>query len=714
MTTTRHYTKIAKDLRIGFQQVQAAATLLREGATIPFISRYRKEATNSLDEVAVTAIRDQLDQLAALDKRRDNMLKSLTERQVLTDELQNRLHSAQDLTILEDIYLPFRSKRRTRSLIARERGLLPLAEAIFAARKQDIQPEKYINSEKEICSTDDALAGARDIIAEWISENSELRSRLRHQFATNSTISAKVIKKNRDKGGKFRDYFEYSEKIPTVPGHRLLAMFRGENEKVLRLKLQPDTEKMIKFIQHSNLCKYNAGNKSTGSQQLNKAMEDSYKRLICPSLENELRTSLKEKADKEAIKVFGSNMKELLLAPPLGQKRVMALDPGFRTGAKLVCLDEQGKLLHHTTIYPTQGKEQAAKAAETCSQLLKKFDIEAIGIGNGTASRETEQFVQKLIENTNIIITLVNEDGASIYSASDIARKEFPNLDLTVRGAISIGRRLQDPLAELVKLDPKSVGVGQYQHDVDQTALRNRLTDVVSSCVNSVGVELNTASPELLTYVSGLGPVLAQNIIQYRLKNGPFTNRKDLLKVTKLGPKAFEQCAGFLRIHGAQHPLDASGVHPERYVIVQKMADNLKVSIREIMDTPSIRNNITLEKYVDGTVGLPTLKDILAELAKPGRDPRPAFSSFSFAEDIHTVDDLEIGMRLPGIVTNVTKFGAFVDIGIHQDGLVHISHLANHYVKDPASVVSLYQHLKVKVIGIDKDRGRISLSLKES
>lgn len=706
-TPTSHYTAIADSLHISTSQVKATAELLDQGATIPFISRYRKEATNSLDEVAVTAIRDQLSQLAALDKRREAMLGSLRERDLLTEKLHGQLNSAGDLPLLEDIYLPHRPKRRTRALIARERGLEPLASAIFTANDQAIQPTKYINPAEEVHSVDDAQAGARDIIAEWISERQAIRTQLREKFRTESLLTSKVIEKKRAEGGKYRDYFDCSDKAASLPSHRLLAMLRGEREKILKLTVRPDEKRIITLLERALI------KKPSHRSQMELAIGDAYKRLLMPSLENELRIALKTKADQEAIGVFAANTKELLLAPPLGQKRVMALDPGFRTGAKLVCLDEQGTLLHSTTIYPTQGAKKQEEAAAIVSKLLHQFSIEAIAIGNGTASRETEQFVQSLTRGSDILVTLVNEDGASIYSASEVARKEFPDHDLTVRGAVSIGRRLQDPLAELVKIDPKSMGVGQYQHDVDQSALRKSLEDVVSSCVNSVGVELNSASVELLTHVSGLGPVLAGNIVQYRLAHGPFTSRKELLKVPRLGAKAFEQCAGFLRIHGAAHPLDGSGVHPERYATVASMANDLGVSIIELMQNSSLRQSIALDRYTEASLGLPTLQDIMTELAKPGRDPRPPFQQFAFAADVHTVDDLVEGMRLPGIVTNVTKFGAFVDIGIHQDGLIHISQLANRFVKDPGDIVKINQQLTVRVLQIDKERGRIGLSLKD-
>ncbi len=704
-----HYQKIiAQELHIKPAQVAAVASLLDDGATVPFISRYRKEATGLLDEIQVTSIRDRLGQLKELDKRREAIIGSLDERDLLDNAIHQAILAAPNLTILEDIYLPHRPKRRTKSTIAKEKGLEPLARIIFKQDATLVQPEKFIDQEKGVHDVDDAMAGARDIMAEWISEDPATRSQLRNLFARNAQISSNVVKKNQEKGSKFRDYFNWQEPAAKAPGHRLLAMLRGESEKILTLSLRPPEEDALSMLRK----KYVKANNISG-QQVRLAAEDSYKRLLAPSLENELRNHLKEKADKEAIEVFTDNLRELLLASPLGRKRVMALDPGFRTGAKLVCLDAQGKLLHFTTIYPTQSVQKSQEAGQVVGELFKKFHIDAIAIGNGTAGRETESFIRNLGLSPEVIITMVDESGASIYSASETARKEFPDHDLTVRGAVSIGRRLQDPLAELVKLDPKAIGVGQYQHDVNQTALKQSLDDTVVSCVNNVGVELNTASMELLTHVSGLGPQLAKNIIVHRDEHGPFTSRNVLLKVPRLGKKAYEQCAGFLRIHGAANPLDASAVHPERYVIVQQMAKDCGCQVIDLIQKTEMRQKIEINRYVTNSVGLPTLNDILAELAKPGRDPRQTFSAFSFAEGVNSLDDLHPGMRLPGIVTNVTKFGAFVDIGVHQDGLIHISQLADRFVKDPSEIVKVRQQVMVRLLEIDIKRKRISLSLRE-
>jgi len=704
----QHTELIARELNIRSGQVAAVATLLKDGGTVPFIARYRKEATGLLAETTITAIRDRLTQLAELDKRRQAIISSLTERGLLDQKLHEALVAAPSLTILEDLYLPHRPKRRTRSIIAREKGLAPLARAIFQQKNGPLNTEKFINPAKGIASQDEALAGARDIIAEWINEDPAIRASLRHLFASKALIISKVVKKNQEDGSRFRDYFAWQEPAAKVPGHRLLAMLRGENKKVLTLAVRPPEEAAFALLHK----KYVKGS-SQAAGQVKLAAQDSYKRLLAPSLENELRTQLKEQADREAITVFVDNLQELLLAPPLGRKRVMALDPGFRTGAKLVCLDAQGKLLHFTTIYPTLSAGKRHAAGRIVRDLCQKYRIEAIAIGNGTAGRETESFVRALNLSPAIIITMVDESGASIYSASATARAEFPDHDLTVRGSVSIGRRLQDPLAELVKLDPKAIGVGQYQHDVNQTALKKSLDDTVASCVNRVGVELNTASAELLTHVSGLGPVLAGNIIKYRDEHGPFRSRKELLKVPRLGAKAFEQCAGFLRIRDAANPLDASAVHPEQYRIVEQMARDCGCRVIDLIERPELREKIELHRYVSDAVGLPTLNDIVTELAKPGRDPRQSFSEFSFAEGITSIDDLQAGMRLAGLVTNVTKFGAFVDIGVHQDGLIHISQLADRFVRDPAEVVKVRQRVMVRVLEVDCKRKRISLSLRE-
>jgi uncharacterized protein len=709
MAQTQQYNGIiARELGVRSAQVAATAALLDEGGTVPFISRYRKEATGSLDEVQIAEIRNRLAKLTELDKRRESMFSSLVDRELLTPELEKTLRNADNITTLEDIYLPYRPKRRTRSMIAMKKGLEPLARAIMDQDDSQVQPEKFINPEKEVHSAEDALAGARDIIAEWISEDASIRAGLRKLFVDHAMISSAVVKKNEESGGKFRDYFNWQEPVTKTPGHRLLAMFRGENEKVLSLSVRPHEEDALRDLQRRYVKKENLSGK-----QMTLAVIDSYKRLLAPSLENELRNGLKERADREAIKVFAENMKELLLAPPLGQKRIMALDPGFRSGAKLVCLDGQGKLLHWLTIYPTLGAQKMQEAEKTVCELCDCHKIEAIAIGNGTAGRETESFVRSLQLPDGIIITMVDESGASVYSASDTARAEFPDHDVTVRGAVSIGRRLQDPLAELVKIDPKAIGVGQYQHDVNQAELKKSLEDMVESCVNKVGVEVNTASAELLAHVSGLGPVLAKNIIALRNEHGPFAARKELLKVARLGAKAFEQCAGFLRIHGARNPLDASAVHPESYAIVEQMARDGGCTVRDLMEQETARKQIDIADYVSETVGLPTLQDIMTELAKPGRDPRLEFKQFSFTEGINSMDDLTPGMQLTGIVTNVTKFGAFVDVGVHQDGLVHISQLADRFVKDPAEVVKVRQQVRVRVLEVDRERKRIALSLRE-
>jgi protein Tex len=701
-------TTIANELHIRAEQVQTVSALLDDGATIPFIARYRKEATGLLDEVQITAIRDRRVELADLNKRRSAILASLDERDLLTAELQQAVNAAADLASLEDMYLPYRPKRRTRAQIAREKGLEPLATLLYGQDAQKVEPEKFVNQAKEVMTAEEALDGARDIIAEWISEDASLRACLRTVFHQKAMVTATVVKNQEESGSKFRDYFAWQEPVGKVAGHRLLAMLRGENEKVLNLSFRPpETEALATLHRHCVRSQGFAG------QQVAIAVAESYKRLLAPSLENELRGTLKKQADLEAITVFSENLRELLLAAPLGQKRTMALDPGFRTGAKLVCLGNQGELLHFCTIYPALSQKQQEEAAQTVLQLCKRYQIEAIAIGNGTASRETESFVRALKLPAEVVVTMVDESGASIYSASEVARAEFPDHDITVRGAVSIGRRLQDPLAELVKLDPKAIGVGQYQHDVNQKALKQSLEDVVISCVNKVGVEVNSASKELLTFVSGLGDTLAATILAYRRENGPFTERRQLLKVPRLGKKAFEQCAGFLRIHDGENPLDRSGVHPERYGIVQQMAKDCGCSVAELMQDENQRQQIELDRYVDEEVGVPTLHDILAELGKPGRDPRQSFAAFAFAQGIEKLGDLEVGMRLPGVVTNVTKFGAFVDIGVHQDGLVHISQLAERYVKDPAEVVKVRQQVQVRVLEVDVQRRRIALSLRD-
>ena len=703
----RHHQLIAKELDIALGQVERTSTLIDEGATVPFISRYRKEITGSLDEVAVAAIRDRLEQLLELDKRREVILKSLEENGHLTAELNDAVNAAESLTRLEDIYLPYRPKRRTRATIARERGLEPLAESLFAMKGIDPLTEAaaFVDPEKEIANVDDALAGARDIVAEWISEDPKIRERLRALYLKSGVIRSKLVSGKEAEGAKFRDYFEWEEPIGRTPSHRVLAMRRGEKEGILALRIEPPETDAIAVLSSLVL-------KGTGPDvdQVREATEDSYSRLLSNALETEMRTITKERADEEAIRVFSENIRELLLAAPLGRKRVMAIDPGFRTGCKLVCLDEQGKLLHTETIYPRQGAGKDAEAKTRLVACFTDFKIEAIG--NGTGGRELEAFIRALRLQGEPLIVMVNESGASVYSASTVARQEFPDHDLTVRGAVSIGRRLTDPLAELVKIDPKSIGVGQYQHDVDQGALKHKLDDVVMSCVNGVGVELNTASQQLLTYVSGLGPTLASNIIERRDTLGPFTSRKELLGVPRMGPKAFEQCAGFLRIHSAHNPLDSSAVHPERYPVVEAIASSLGATVGDLIADENRLSRIDLNAFVSDDVGLPTLRDIVDELRRPGRDPRQQFEAFSFTEGVDKIQDLEAGMTLPGIVTNVTAFGAFVDVGVHQDGLVHISQLADKFVKNPADIVKVQQQVRVTVLAVDLTRNRIALSMK--
>jgi uncharacterized protein len=705
-----HFLKIARELNITESQVQAVVRLIEEGATIPFIARYRKEATRSLDEVAITAIRDRFDQLVELDKRRDAILKSMEESGKLTPELKEKILAAETMAILEDIYLPYKPKRRTRATIAREKDLEPLAELIFKQGPENPETSAlaFVNQEKGVESAEDALAGARDIIAEWINENQVVREKMRRLFESRSTFKSRVISGKEEEGSKYRDYFEWEEPALKAPSHRVLAMRRGEEEGFLTLHVLPPEEEAIDLLERIVV----KGN-SLNSEQVRVALRDCYKRLLSPSMETEIRAATKKEADQEAIRVFAANLRQLLLAPPLGQKNVLAIDPGFRTGCKVVCLDKQGKLLNKDTIFPLSDAG-AAKSSETIKALCEKFHVEAIAIGNGTASRETEGFIKQLGLSADIIIVMVNESGASVYSASEVAREEFPDQDVTVRGAVSIGRRLMDPLAELVKIDPKSIGVGQYQHDVEQGPLKRSLDDVVMSCVNAVGVEVNTASKELLMYVSGLGPQLAANIVRHRNENGPFVSRTGFRKVSKLGPKAFEQCAGFLRIRDGKNPLDASAVHPESYHIVNAMAKDLNCSVQDLIQNQNLQNSIELQKYVTNSTGMPTLKDILDELSKPGRDPRQHFEVFHFAEGIEKLEDVKPGMKLPGIITNVTAFGAFVDIGVHQDGLIHISQLADRFVKNPNDVVKVHQKVSVTVLEVDLQRKRVSLSMKSS
>jgi len=702
------FSKIAAALAISENQVRKTIALLDEGATIPFISRYRKEMTGSLDEVQVAKIRDMRDQYLELEKRREAILKSLLELDKLSPELEKAVRQAETLAKLEDIYLPYKPKRKTRAMAAREKGLQGLADQLFLQRianPSDIALA-FINPEKEVKNIEEALAGARDILAEYMMENAEAREDARRLFAKNTQVKSKVGKGKQDSGIKYKDYFDWSESLHQAPSHRVLALLRGENEGVLQLSLAGPDEDVLERLERRFIAGRNAC-----AQQVEMAIQDGYKRLLFPAMETEMRAEAKKRADEEAIRVFAENMRQLLLAAPLGQKRLLAIDPGFRTGCKVVCLSKQGTLLDNTTIYPHTGHGQAQEAAHSMMAWIKKYEIEAIAIGNGTAGRETEAFVKNL-KLEQIPILMVKESGASIYSASDVAREEFPDKDITVRGAVSIGRRLMDPLAELVKIDPKSIGVGQYQHDVDQKKLQSSLDDTVISCVNAVGVELNTASKQILSYISGLGPQLAQNIIDYRTKNGPFTSRSELKKVARLGEKAFEQAAGFLRIHQAKNPLDASAVHPERYPIVEKMAKDLQCKVSDLLAQDTLRKQIQIQRYVSEEVGIPTLTDIVQELAKPGRDPREQFEAFAFTEGINEIKDLRIGMKLPGIVTNITNFGAFVDIGVHQDGLVHVSQLANQFVKDPNDIVKVSQKVMVTVTEIDENRKRIALSMK--
>lgn len=709
MSNEAHIRRIAKALSVSEKQVQATAALLEEGGTVPFIARYRKEATGALDEVAITTIRDRLTQLAELDKRREAILKSIEEQGKLTDELKGKIAAAETLAALEDIYLPLRPKRRTRATIAREKGLEPLAQKLFEQGDMDPAAEAagFVNEERGVESVEAALAGARDIIAEWVNEAPNARARMRDLFMNKALLQSKVVEEKRAEALKFKDYFDWEEPITAAPSHRVLAMRRGESEGFLILHIRPPEPEALALLEALFIKRRGAA-----AEQVRLAVQDSYKRLLSPSMETEIRLAAKQRADEAAIAIFTDNLRHLLLAPPLGQKSVMGMDPGFRTGCKIVCLDRQGKLLDHAAIFPHEPQCQKAKAAEVIQRLCGKHKIEVIAIGNGTAGRETEEFVRSLNLPKEILVVMVNESGASVYSASEAAREEFPEHDITVRGAVSIGRRLMDPLAELVKIDPKAIGVGQYQHDVDQTRLKGSLDDVVVSCVNNVGVEVNTASKQLLTYVAGLGASLAGNVVAYRNQNGPFRSRQELRKVPRLGPKAFEQAAGFLRVRGSENPLDASAVHPECYGIVDRMASDLGCTVHDLMRDEALRRKIKLENYVSNAVGLPTLNDILSELAKPGRDPRQKFEVFRFAEGVSRIEDLKPGMKLPGIVTNVAAFGAFVDVGVHQDGLVHVSQMADTFVKNPAEVVKVQQHVTVTVLSVDLERQRIALSMK--
>jgi len=711
MPIQSHVEKIASELNLKVKQVFATAELLEQEATVPFIARYRKEVTDSLDEINITEIRNGLIRLEELDKRRDAILKSLEERELLTEELKEKIESAQTLTELEDIYLPYRPKRRTRATIAKEKGLEPLALKIFEQEDFDVTEfaKTFINPELGVNNEEEALAGARDIIAEWVSENKEGREKLRELMIQQAFIYSKVFEENQETALKYKDYFDWKENAYKAPSHRILAIFRGENEGFLKVDIYPEEETALSILRQLSVkTAFNS------SKEVNLAIVDSYKRLLGPAMETEFRGVLKEKADKDAITVFADNLKQLLLAAPLGQKRIIALDPGFRTGCKLVCLDRQGKLIHNETIYPHTSDHQRKLAGETLINLYKKYEIEAIAIGNGTASRETETFVRAVLPGKELLVVMVNESGASIYSASEVARKEFSDYDITVRGAVSIGRRLIDPLAELVKIDPKSIGVGQYQHDVNQSALKGKLDDVVVSCVNAVGVELNTASKELLTYVSGLGPKLAQNIVEFRNENGAFNTREGIKKVPRLGEKAFIQAAGFLRIKEGKNPLDRTAVHPESYHIVEKMAADLNVKIEDLICKKELIEKIQLNNYITESTGLPTLEDIKSELLKPGRDPRKEFETFQFTEGVERIEDLKPGMKLPGVVTNITNFGVFVDIGVHQDGLVHISQITDKFIQNPLDVLKVQQKVLATVLEVDTIRKRIKLSLKGS
>ncbi|MBA2611736.1 MAG: RNA-binding transcriptional accessory protein [Bacteroidetes bacterium] len=710
MTELRLHLKIADLLKIDSKSVTATIELLDEGGTVPFISRYRKEATGSLDEVQIMQIRDEIERLRQLEQRRESILKSIDSQNKLTPELKEKILDAETLSKLEDLYLPYKPKRRTKATIAKEKGLEPLAQLILEQKNNSVlqEAENFISEEKEVASAEEALQGARDIISEIMSEDALIRENMRELFKRTATIKSSVIKGKEEAGEKFEDYFEWEEKLMNCPSHRLLAMRRGEKEDILILDITVDADEAIAIAEKKMIT-----SRGEAANQIKQAIEDGYKRLLHPGIEAEMRMMTKHLADEKAIVVFADNLRELLLAPPLGQKAILGLDPGFKSGCKVVALNKQGKLLEETVIYPHEPQRKTVEAEMVVLAFCQKHNIEAIAIGNGTASRETEQFIRNIdILPKEISVIVVSEAGASVYSASEVAREEFAAYDLTVRGAVSIARRLADPLAELVKIDPKSIGVGQYQHDVDQTQLKNKLDEVVGGCVNAVGVELNTASKQLLSYVSGIGPVLAQNIVDYRNEHGEFRSRKQLKEVPRMGEKVFELCAGFLRVKNGVHPLDKSAVHPESYYIVEKMAADHNCSIDELIENKDIRKQIQLSKYITETIGLPTLKDILLELEKPGRDPRKSFEVFSFDENVHKISDLHEGMRLPGIVTNVTNFGAFVDVGVHQDGLVHISQLADEFVDDPNKIVKVGQQVWVTVSEVDAKRKRIALSMK--
>lgn len=700
---------IASTLNIKESQVSKTVDLLESGATIPFISRYRKEVTGGLDEVQITAIKEQNDKLNELVKRRETILKSIEEQEKLTPELRNRIENCWNSLELEDIYLPYKPKRQTRAEIARKKGLEPLANIIMLQQRIDVQSKAQAFVKGDVKDVKEAIAGACDIIAEQINEDEYARNSIRNLFQREAVLTSKVVKGKEEEGDKYRDYFDFSEKLNKVPSHRILAIRRGESEGFLRVNIAPDEDAALERLDKRFL---KGDNDNEATNYVADAIEDGYKRLLKPSIETEFGASSKEKADEDSIHVFTENLRQLLLAAPLGEKRVLGIDPGYRTGCKLVCLDAEGNLLHNETIYPHPPQKEMSKAGSKVVKLVTTYNIDAIAIGNGTASRETEHFITNLRYEKEVQVFVVSENGASIYSASKVAREEFPDYDVTVRGAVSIGRRLMDPLAELVKIDPKSIGVGQYQHDVDQTKLKKSLDLTVESCVNLVGVNVNTASKHLLTYVSGLGPALAQNIVDYRASNGAFRSRKELIKVPRMGEKAFEQCAGFLRIAGAENPLDNSAVHPESYHVVESMAKNLKCTVKDLIDNKDLKKSLKLEKYVSDKVGLPTLNDIMDELDKPGRDPRKGIKVFEFDPNIKTIEDLREGMILPGIVTNITNFGCFVDVGIKENGLVHVSELADRFVSDPTEVVSLHQHVEVRVLSVDTSRKRVQLSMK--
>ena len=706
MTNVFH-TLIARFLQIPEGQVERTIGLLNEGATIPFISRYRKEVTGGLDEVQIGAIKDQLDKLTELSKRKETILATIEEQEKLTPELRKRIEESWDSTEIEDLYLPYKPKRVTKAEIARRKGLEPLAKIVMMQNENNLSARIKSFIKGEVKNAEEALQGARDIIAEWINENESARNTVRNSFAHTAMITSKVIKGKEEEGAKSRDYFDFSEPLNRASSHRLLALRRGEAEGILRVSISPDAESCL-----DRLNRRFVKGRGEVSEQVATAVDDSFKRLLKPSIETEFSNQSKAKADEEAIRVFAENLRQLLLAPPLGQKRVLGVDPGYRTGCKLVCLDAQGNLLHNEAIFPHPPQNEKGKAAAKVAQLVATYAIDAIAIGNGTASRETEQFITNIRYDRKVQVFVVSENGASIYSASKIAREEFPEYDVTVRGAVSIGRRLMDPLAELVKIDPKSIGVGQYQHDVEQNALKKSLDQTVESCVNLVGVNVNTASKHLLTYISGLGPTLAQNIVNYRAEHGPFTSRKELMKVPRMGEKAFEQSAGFLRIPDGKNPLDNSAVHPESYPIVERMAKDLKCSVADLITDKALKKKLKLTDYLTDKVGMPTLLDIMEELDKPGRDPRQTIQVFAFDPTVKTIEDLKEGQVLPGIVTNITNFGCFVDVGIKENGLVHISELADRFVSDPTQVVSIHQHVKVKVLSVDLSRKRVQLSMK--